>query len=535
MPITHPSIRQFELHLDNSRTLFLPSQKVEGYIALNLKKPLNVTLIRARFHGKVVTHLQKNDDVTQLNTEHSSITMFKDFTNLVGDGASYGLHNIPAGDRMPLNYLTLDVFPFEFRLPATNLPASFKGPFGSISYIVTAVVCIPNYQKQIIEMPITVPSTRDVLDPELQEPVSIEKNGYSGSFWWKSGHFDVIVSIPKKAFASEEIAPIALEIINHSNHGIILQSISLKQKVTYITVDRTRGPRTERIHQLNYAENFPPALREINRLIQFPIPPSSIMDPDIDTNILKVTHVVDFKIQSMARFSSVIKMQIPIVVAGFPFLLFEDSMLRRSVDTLPRYVPSTIVDSTVNNDEWVTNSSVPTEDRIEFDSASESYNHSQSSLSSASSTNMRSLPLITESMEDHEHENLPTLTSSLTVQSQQSVPIQDDIIKPHQPEIELQKPNIIDPICRSQTPTQFTFQVETLCNIAISQALEEIQSEQLEQLQFELAAKQQAQLESQFSRKKSSGLDPMERSVAMVVVDQIHVHHQHHHNTVFLN
>lgn len=40
----------------------------------------------------------------------------------------------------------------------------------------------------------------------------------------------------------------------------------------------------------------------------------------------------------------------PVVIAGFPYLLFEDSFLRRSIDTLPRYQPSNHDDSIIEDD-----------------------------------------------------------------------------------------------------------------------------------------------------------------------------------------
>ncbi|KAJ3276247.1 hypothetical protein HDV01_005695 [Terramyces sp. JEL0728] len=271
----------FELQFDNQRTLFLPGQKVEGFVNLNLTANTNITLLRVRLTGKVVTHLQKGN--AGLSNENSTITMFKDFTNLVGDGNMNTMPvEVPAGDH---------VYPFEFRLPPTSLPASFEGPFGSVKYVISAVLVKSGYKKQIIDSEIIIPSTRDVGVSDLADSVSIKKDGYAGLLFWKSGYFSVTASIPKGGFAS----------------------------VTYVTIDRTRGPRTERIHRLNYAEEFPPSIREINRLIQFPVPPSSVMNPDIDTS-------------------------------GFPYLLFEDSMMRRSVDTLPRYVPST-QGSSVDN-EW---------------------------------------------------------------------------------------------------------------------------------------------------------------------------------------
>jgi hypothetical protein len=68
------------------------------------------------------------------------------------------------------------------------------------------------------------------------------------------------------------------------------------------------------------------------------------MDPDIDTAILKVTHAIDIKIRSAAPYSKVVKIQMPIVIAGFPFYLFEDADIN-SVATLPLYETEEDLDS----------------------------------------------------------------------------------------------------------------------------------------------------------------------------------------------
>lgn len=132
----------------------------------------------------------------------------------------------------------------------------------------------------------------------------------------------------------EETAPISLRIINHTDFGLIIKSIGLKQKVVYTVIDRSRGPRTEKIHCLNYSEYIPPSITEINRVINMKIPPTSIMEPDIDTLILKVKHFIDIKVQSVAKFSKVVKVQVPLVITGFPFLLFEPF---EETTPLPRY------------------------------------------------------------------------------------------------------------------------------------------------------------------------------------------------------
>lgn len=60
----------------------------------------------------------------------------------------------------------------------------------------------------------------------------------TGSLFWKSGYFNVKITVPKTGYNSEETVPISLEFLNHSHYGLAIESVCLKQKVTYTTVDR---------------------------------------------------------------------------------------------------------------------------------------------------------------------------------------------------------------------------------------------------------------------------------------------------------
>jgi hypothetical protein len=117
--ISQMSITNFEIQLDNNRTCFIPGQKVEGFISLDISKPILVELLRVRIVGKVSTFLSSNggDSQNELSivNETSTLTLFKDFTNLVGDLTD------------PVQVETGDyVYPFSFRLPNSSLPCTFK-------------------------------------------------------------------------------------------------------------------------------------------------------------------------------------------------------------------------------------------------------------------------------------------------------------------------------------------------------------------------------------------------------------------------
>ncbi len=95
-----------------------------------------------------------------------------------------------------------------------------------------------NPKKTIIYKKLTVPSTKNPNDEAWFDPVYVTNRAKSGPFCWNSGYFDIQASIPRGGFTSEEFCPITIKILNQSSYGLLIKDIKLKQKVTYITIDR---------------------------------------------------------------------------------------------------------------------------------------------------------------------------------------------------------------------------------------------------------------------------------------------------------
>jgi len=182
-------ISQFEIHIDNERTTFLPGQKVEGYVALKLDEPLALSTLKIRFTGKVSTYLQRNN--SGIANEHSTVTMFKELTNLLLDNGAF--HTLEAGEH---------IYPFQFRMPPTSLPASFVGPYGVVEYELMGICQRPRSERLVVTVNLSVPSTRDVNDEDLQLENIVKLKGRCGSWFWNVGYYDVAVRIPKIGYTS---------------------------------------------------------------------------------------------------------------------------------------------------------------------------------------------------------------------------------------------------------------------------------------------------------------------------------------------
>lgn len=245
------------------------------------------------------------------SSSSSHITIFKDLQTCIGSTQIIEPPvTIDAGEH---------VYPFSFRFPALNLPSSFEGVYGRVRYELAAVIVRPGHANRTTFLPLTVPSTLDSTDSIYNEPVVSSLSKGIGRWMWKQGPVDVKISIPREAYASgkppvrlsllfnhihhlislpltEEIIPIQIDIINQSGSFLELTDLKLKQKAVYKSSDEIRGPSTEKIHKLNYSEIFPPHIKRISRIIQFPVPPSTVISPSIRTAILEVLHYVSAKV-----------------------------------------------------------------------------------------------------------------------------------------------------------------------------------------------------------------------------------------------
>ncbi|KAI8916432.1 immunoglobulin E-set [Gorgonomyces haynaldii] len=321
------------MELDMQKTTFLPGQTIQGHVSLDLAQEQSIQHLKVKFLGQVTTTvlLDKRNDTQQ----YSSVTLFRDSETWIEDTTHlHGQH----------------IFPFSFRVPPTSLPATFNGNYGRVHYSLVCSLEQPLFPKINVTLPITIPSTKNASNPDWQQLNKIEK----AASILKRNLFHVFLSTPKMAYAVEDVCPITLEITNNSSDDLLIEKLCVKQKVKYVVLAQQRAPRTEIIHKIPFSEHIPADIKHCTRLIQLPIPNHPILDPDISTSIIKVTHVIQVDVKSLGAFPRHVKLQLPLIIAGFPYMLFDEMLYRKSVDTLPVYtldnVDAVSIDESVNSD-----------------------------------------------------------------------------------------------------------------------------------------------------------------------------------------
>lgn len=124
-----------------------------------------------------------------------------------------------------------------------------------------------------------------------------------GFLMFNVGSVELSASIPKRAYGSEEIIPITIKIINQSSASLQLFSLSLKQKTKCIFTESTR-PKTERIHKLEFSEQYLDHVKHITRKVLFPVPNSKIMSSSFKTSFIEVSHYISIKLIARGRLAT---------------------------------------------------------------------------------------------------------------------------------------------------------------------------------------------------------------------------------------
>ncbi len=333
-----------------------------------LNEDIDVRCLRVRFSGTVSVRQFKSESrydshtlnrlYLYLNSSSTVLTLFKEVLTVFGMPASRETLVLEKGEH---------IFPFSFRMPGCQLPPSYKSvldaPHGAVLYELYANLALPDRQAETARFELTVPSTLDGRDPEYLDAITLDGQLKVGRRISRDGAVSVQLSLPQQAYSSgtfnplfnyshlpEDTIPLSIKLNNHSSQDICLHSITLKQRLCVRIGDDFQSTFTEKRHVLEYSEHFPASCKLIQRDIMFRIPEATVIDPSFTTSVLRVEHVLQFKVSTVPRntakwqwkdklrgVAQTKRFEIPVVVSGFPYMLWDFIGDRESVYTLPRY------------------------------------------------------------------------------------------------------------------------------------------------------------------------------------------------------
>ncbi|CAG0920472.1 unnamed protein product [Notodromas monacha] len=168
-------------------------------------------------------------------------------------------------------------FDFSINLPP-DLPPSFKGTYGSISYSIAAKLKRPmlKFDKEARETLIIVPLCSMAHLRELMEPVKLQKDKQLEVLFWKKGHIHATVNLPRRVHVLGETIPITAEIHNQSSVVVKKTDAKLIQTVTFHCSGRKKEE-TSNVVRIKRGNVLPGTIfqwNNVSMVIPKSIPPS---------------------------------------------------------------------------------------------------------------------------------------------------------------------------------------------------------------------------------------------------------------------
>lgn len=291
----------FQLVLVDAKTTFVPGSMINGYITLPAE--LDIHRLTVVFAGVVSTHLFRNDYMCRNILFANKKTLYASDSDSLEESGP---------DR---------VFAFTFRVPPTALPASFSGSQGKVEYSLKATLMSANFAPLSEIVIVTIPPTKDIAQTVPQQMQSHVDS--------KRGALECTISTDQAEYCFSDIMNVKVDVLNHSPCSYTIERICLKQRVSYVILGRPKT-KSEHVHIIPYTETISHT-GHASRMVRFPIPET--MDADNETKLITVTH----RVQVDVRFGKKrLKLTVPIVICGFPFMLFDDH-LTQVTEQLPVY------------------------------------------------------------------------------------------------------------------------------------------------------------------------------------------------------
>jgi hypothetical protein len=132
-------------------------------------------------------------------------------------------------------------YPFNFALPSMNLPSSYVGEYGSVTYQIEATIKRSWKFDQVIKEKFTVNAIVDLnTDAGAAEPGEWKSSKNFCCFCCASGPLGFVMKLPRKGYVPGEFISPIVELNNLSSRGINSVSLTLVQNATFFAQSSKR-------------------------------------------------------------------------------------------------------------------------------------------------------------------------------------------------------------------------------------------------------------------------------------------------------
>ncbi|CAL1528125.1 unnamed protein product [Lymnaea stagnalis] len=325
-------------HIANERHCYLPGEKIEGKVSIELAKKIRISGVFINLFGGC--QINRYGDDSDIGSEtylsmHTSV-----FGNEPKEAA--GNYSLTAGQ---------NVFDFSFILPTTGLPSSFEGQYGCIRYWLRLNLELPfskldktwtHYISVVSRIPVHTPQGLLPVTAWNQKRVKIEKVG-------DIGMIVLDASINKSSFCPGETILVDLVVKNETNKDVGVVRVTLLQKVTYSTGGFIHGSTPKDLRTIqSLALLAGQVIRWEGEPLEIDLVPPSSSTPN-SSRLLNVQY--DVKITVEVPFESNLDLRLPITIgtvtpSGVSFVKCSDGFSKfpycNGNYEVTDYVPSTV-------------------------------------------------------------------------------------------------------------------------------------------------------------------------------------------------
>ena len=322
-------MKDFKLQLDYpANGIYYSGYTVSGtVIAVNDESPKSYKSIEIRFKGTGHVHwdeIRGYGENTYTVTYSSEETYLDESLTVWDKDTSFGDGKFPVGSFM---------FPFSKQLPS-NIPASYSGKFGKISYNIEARVVKTSIFKHNTqcEASFEMGSLVYINTPSLLQPQSMEVQKTICCLCCASGPVVITANIPRSGYCVQTDA-IPLEVIvQNGSSRVVRVTASICQTITYSAnghykyeVDTITGVSSEQITAHNTVTWQPPPLA-----VPYATPTSA------HSSILSITYTL--KVEGSISMALNPTIKFPITLGNVPLQQF----IQPSIEQLPVQAEATL-------------------------------------------------------------------------------------------------------------------------------------------------------------------------------------------------
>ncbi|XP_068992568.1 arrestin domain-containing protein 17-like isoform X3 [Neodiprion pinetum] len=203
---------RFEIVLNSP--VYYAGQSMTGKLIVELKKPKKIKGLYLKYFGKGYVHWNEGWGTTMVS--HSNLEIYLMQYQLVC-GNETDEYKLTEGRH---------VFEFNCQLPP-DLPSSFEGHFGRISYSVKAIIDRPLKNDYVAKQSLTIVSIFDLNRCSLAAMPVEERS--SKTFWGHSKPLNMSVNIPVRGFVPGQVIPMKVLLSNESEVLVKSLEATLKQ------------------------------------------------------------------------------------------------------------------------------------------------------------------------------------------------------------------------------------------------------------------------------------------------------------------